>query len=144
MSNKIFIDEIISIEEIGEMNTIDIEVSDNNLFFANDILTHNSGQSSSDLSIEDTSESIGLPAALDVFLAMMVSEEMERMGQVLFKFIKNRFGSLDKYRRFVVGIDRSKMRLFDLEGSAQDLNDSPVFDNTPTGKIDKNKFSEFK
>jgi hypothetical protein len=108
---------ILKIEELDERELIDIEVSGNHLFYANDILTHNS---SSDVELTDTSESFGLPATADLMFALISTEDLEGLGQILVKQLKNRYASTDKYRRFVLGIDRSKMRLYDCEQSAQD------------------------
>lgn len=97
-------DEIISIEDVGDKETIDITVTGDNLFYCNDILTKNS---------------VGLPFTLDAFFALISTEELESMGQLMVKQLKNRWGDLNYYRRFVIGIDRSKMRLYNLENSAQ-------------------------
>lgn len=74
---------------------------------------------SSDVGLENTSESIGLPATVDLMLAIITTEELEEMNQLLFKQLKNRYGPIDVHRRFVVGIDRSKMRLYNLSEDAQ-------------------------
>ena len=118
-------DEIISIEKIEDYAegtpTIDITTDGNHYFYANDILTHNSN---SDVGLEDTSESFGLPATADFMVAMIATEELEELGQVMFKQLKNRYNDTQTYRKFVVGIDRSKMRLFDVEQDAQVISDS--------------------
>jgi hypothetical protein len=139
---QIFVDEIVSIEKIGVQETIDIEVSGDNLFFANDILTHNSGFSSSDISLTDTSESIGLPQTADLMLALISTEELEGLNQILVKQLKNRYGALDPYRRFTVGIDRAKMRLYDVEQEAQDTL-VEIVDLEPEKKDFKSKFKNF-
>jgi len=103
--------------------------------------TNRSGYSNSDIGLEDTSESFGLPATADLMFALITSEELEGMGQLMVKQLKNRYNDPTSYRRFVVGVDRSKMRLYDIEESQQTLkDDTPVFDKTPTGK----KFEGFK
>ncbi len=113
---------ILKIEELDERELIDIEVSGNHLFYANDILTHNSN---SDIDLTDTSESFGLPATADLMFALISTEELEGLNQILVKQLKNRYASTDKYKRFVLGIDRSKMRLYDCEQIAQkDILDS--------------------
>ena len=113
---------ILKIEELDEREMIDIEVSGNHLFYANNILTHNS---SSDVELTDTSESFGLPATADLMFALISTEDLEGLGQILVKQLKNRYAATDKYKRFVLGIDRSKMRLYDVEQSAQnDILDS--------------------
>lgn len=114
------LDEIVSIKKIGKRETMDITVSGDNLFYANDILTHNSGFSSSDVSLTDTSESFGVPQSADLMLALISTEELEGLNQILIKQLKNRYGPLDPYRRFTIGIDRAKMRLYDVEQEAQE------------------------
>ena len=141
--------EVISIEEVGDMNMIDIEVSGNHLFYANDILTHNS---SSDVGLEDTSESFGLPATADFMFALISTEELQDLSQIMVKQLKNRYADPGNNRRFVVGVDRTKMRLYDVEQSGQDdILDSPkknsdksVFDNSQFGSEDyeRNKFGK--
>jgi len=73
---------ILKIEELDEREMVDIEVSGNHLFYANDILTHNS---SSDVEITDTSESFGLPATADFLVALISTEELEGLGQIMVK-----------------------------------------------------------
>ena len=87
--------------------------------------TTRSGFSSSDPGLEDTSESFGLPATADFMFALVSNEELEALGQILVKQLKNRYGDPNDYKRFVLGIDRAKMRLYDAEPSAQaDIADS--------------------
>lgn len=81
--------------------------------------TTRSGFSNSDVGLEDTSESFGLPATADFMFALISTEELEDLGQLMVKQLKNRWGDLGNPKRFIVGIDRSKMRLFDAEDSAQ-------------------------
>ena len=92
--------------------------------------TTRSGFSSTDVSLTDTSESFGLPATADLMFALISNEELESMGQILVKQLKNRYNDLATHRKFVVGIDRAKMRLYDVEQSAQD----DVLDSEPTFK----------
>ena len=88
--------------------------------------TTRSGYSNSDLGLEDTSESFGLPATADFMFGLISSEELEDLGQLMVKQLKNRWGDVGHNKRFVIGIDRSRMKLFDAEPSAQNLvNDSP-------------------
>ena len=108
---------ILKIEELDEREMIDIEVSGNHLFYANNVLTHNS---SSDVELTDTSESFGLPATADLMFALISTEELESLGQIMVKQLKNRYNDPTVYKRFIVGIDRAKMRLYDCEQSAQD------------------------
>tara|TARA_X000001036_G_scaffold133385_1_gene126207 strand:- start:187 stop:1497 length:1311 start_codon:yes stop_codon:yes gene_type:complete len=103
--------------------------------------TTRSGFSNSDVGLEDTSESFGLPATADLMFALISSEELDGMGQMMVKQLKNRYNDPTHHRRFVIGVDRSKMKLYDIEESQQTLaDDTPVFDKTPTGK----KFEGFK
>ena len=103
--------------------------------------TTRSGYSNSDPGLEDTSESFGLPATADLMFALVSNEELDQSGQIMVKQLKNRYNDPNKNKRFVVGIDRSKMRLYDVEPSDQTLVDDgiPVFDKTPAGAEDKFK-----
>ena len=97
--------------------------------------TTRSGYSNTDVGLEDTSESFGLPATADFMFALISTEELQRLGQMMVKQLKNRYNDPTYKKRFVVGVDRSRMRLYDVEESAQTLtDDTPVFDNTPTGE----------
>lgn len=97
--------------------------------------TTRSGYSNSDMGLEDTSESFGLPATADFMFGLISTEELESLGQLMVKQLKNRWGDTNYLKRFVVGIDRSKMRLFDAEEDAQDLmDDSPTMDKGAVGK----------
>ena len=103
--------------------------------------TTRSGYSNSDIGLEDTSESFGLPATADLMFSIMSSEELERCGQLKIKQLKNRYNDPTIHKRFVIGVDRSKMRLYDVEENQQTLtDDTPVFDKTDTGK----RFADFK
>ena len=123
--------------------------------------TTRSGYSNNDPGLEDTSESFGLPATADFMIALVRDEDMDERGQLLVKQLKNRYSDPSEYKRFFVGVDRVKMRLFDLEDTAQDglIDDSrggktkraeSVMDNTKFGMEDrerskpKSKFSSFK
>ena len=116
--------------------------------------TTRSGYTSSDVGLEDTSESFGLPATADFMFAVIRTEELDELNQVLVKQLKNRYSDVGANRRFVIGIDRSKMRLYDCEQSAQDdILDGPVMDKTEFGKrladtggkrFDKSMFEEFR
>jgi len=106
--------------------------------------TTRSGYSNSDVGLEDTSESFGLPATADLMFALISTEELEQMGQLMVKQLKNRYNDPTHHKRFVIGIDRSKMRLFDAEENQQTLtDDTPVFDKTATGQGIAN-FADFK
>ena len=82
--------------------------------------TTRSGYGSSDVDLTDTSESFGLPATADLMFALISTEELEGMNQIMVKQLKNRYNDLSRNKRFCVGIDRAKMRLYDVEESAQD------------------------
>jgi len=106
--------------------------------------TTRSGYSNSDVGLEDTSESFGLPATADLMFALISTEELEQMGQIMVKQLKNRYNDPTHHKRFVIGIDRSKMRLFDAEENQQTLtDDTPVFDKSGTGE-GMAKFKDFK
>ena len=83
-----------------------------------------SGYGSSDPDMTDTSESFGLPATADLFLALVVNEQMQQLNQVTVKQLKNRYGDMSHNTKFVIGIDKSKMKLYDVEASAQNIVDS--------------------
>ena len=106
--------------------------------------TTRSGYTNSDIGLEDTSESFGLPATADLMFALISTEELESMGQLAVKQLKNRYNDPTYKKRFVIGIDRSKMRLFDAHEDDQTLiDDSPVFDKSDQG-LDVKKFADFK
>lgn len=105
--------------------------------------TTRSGYSNSDPGLEDTSESFGLPATADLMFALVSNEELEKLGQIMVKQLKNRYNDPNMHKRFVVGIDRSRMTLFDVDEQQQNLtvepeDDVPVFDKTPSGDKLKN------
>jgi len=107
--------------------------------------TTRSGYSNSDVDLTDTSESFGLPATADLMFALISTEELEDLGQIMVKQLKNRYNDLNMNKRFVVGIDRSKMRLYDCEQSkGGDLLDSGQDEEyDPEEKPQsKNKFSK--
>jgi archaellum biogenesis ATPase FlaH len=86
--------------------------------------TTRSGYVSTDIGLEDTSESFGLPATADFMFALISSEQLEQLGQIMVKQLKNRYNDPSSNKKFVIGIDRSKMKLYDVEDSAQDIVDS--------------------
>ena len=101
--------------------------------------TTRAGFSSSDPGLEDTSESFGLPATADLMLALVSNDELQALNQILVKQLKNRYNDPNVHKRFVIGVDRSKMRLSDVEDADKDLvqdvpDSGPVFDQTPSGK----------
>ena len=109
--------------------------------------TTRSGYGSSDVELTDTSESFGLPATADLMFALISTEELEGLNQILVKQLKNRYNDPTIYKRFVIGIDRAKMRLYDCEQSAQnDLIDTNQEEEyTKDDKIKpKSSFADFK
>ena len=108
--------------------------------------TTRSGYGSSDVELTDTSESFGLPATADLMFALISTDELEGLNQILVKQLKNRYNDPTIFKRFVVGIDRAKMRLYDCEQSAQeDIVDSGQEEEyTPEEKTFKDKFNQFK
>lgn len=106
-----------------------------------------SGFSNSDPGMEDTSESFGLPMTADLMLAMVTNDELQSLGQILFKQLKNRYSDTIKNKRFVVGIDYAKMRLFNLEAAAQRalVDTSPAQSNGPKKKNQnqQDRFEDF-
>ena len=112
--------------------------------------TTRSGFTSTDIGLEDTSESFGLPATADFMFALISSEEMEELNQMLVKQLKNRYNDPTSYRKFIIGVDRSKMRLYDVDQRAQeDISDSgqddePLFDiSTDNRHRNKADFGNF-
>ena len=103
--------------------------------------TTRTGFVSTDLGLEDTSESFGLPATADFMFALMSNEELEKLGQMKVKQLKNRYNDPSVNRAFIIGVDRSKMRLYDVQQSSQNIVDA----NQVEQKEDAyNKFSDFK
>jgi hypothetical protein len=114
--------------------------------------TTRSGYTNSDPGLEDTSESFGLPATADFMFALVSNEELEGLNQIIVKQLKNRYNDPSFYKRFVVGIDRAKMKLYDTEASAQEGltdagqdDDTPMFDKSSFGKRQRTEsFDGFK
>lgn len=113
--------------------------------------TTRSGYTNSDPGLEDTSESFGLPATADFMFALVSNEELEALNQIIVKQLKNRYNDPSFYKRFVVGIDRAKMKLYDVESSAQNNlsdaghDDEPMFDKSSFGRRQKTEsFEGFK
>ncbi len=107
--------------------------------------TTRSGFASSDVDLTDTSESFGLPATADLMFALITTEELEGLGQIMVKQLKNRYNDPTYNRRFVIGVDRTKMRLYDCEQTAQDdlLDSGQDVEYNEEDKTTK-KFAEFK
>jgi hypothetical protein len=115
--------------------------------------TTRNGYDNSDVALTDTSESFGLPATADLMFALIRSEQLDQLNQIMIKQLKNRYADPSKYKRFVIGVDRSKMKLFDVEECAQQGlvdsgqdDDRPVFDNSTFGKRARREgsFNDFK
>ena len=111
--------------------------------------TTRSGFGNTDVGLEDTSESFGLPATADLMFALISTEELEELNQIMVKQLKNRYNDPTKYKRFVIGIDRAKMKLYDVEDSAQDnimqdmaIPDKPIA--TWGNNENKDTFKDFK
>ena len=103
--------------------------------------TTRSGYSSSDPGLEDTSESFGLPATADLMFALVSSEELEALGQIMVKQLKNRYNDPGSNKRFAVGIDKSRMKLYDIDDARDNLmDDTPVFDKSQVNE----RFKDFK
>jgi replicative DNA helicase len=107
--------------------------------------TTRSGFTNSDVGLEDTSESCGLPATGDFFMAMISTDELHELNQIMFKQLKNRYADPTYLKRFVIGVDKSKMKLYDVEQSAQQdiVDDIPVFDRGSDKKFSKDSFKGF-
>ena len=111
--------------------------------------TTRSGFTNTDIGLEDTSESFGLPATADFMFAIISTEQMEELNQIMIKQLKNRYSDPTSNRKFVIGIDRSKMKLYDVEQSAQNelvdtgQDDEPAFDKATGGKYNNLKFEGF-
>ena len=103
--------------------------------------TTRTGFVSTDIGLEDTSESFGLPATADFMFALISNEELEALGQMKIKQLKNRYNDPSVNRAFIVGVDRSKMRLYDVQQSSQNIVDSNQVDEKEDAY---NKFSDFK
>ena len=104
--------------------------------------TTRSGFVSTDIGLEDTSESFGLPATADFMFALMTSEELDQLNQMKVKQLKNRYSDPAINRSFIIGVDRSKMRLYDVEQKAQNIVDANQEKEVEVDPYDK--FSDFK
>ena len=104
------------------------------------------GYGSSDPDLTDTSESFGLPATADFFVALIVTEQLEQLNQIMVKQLKNRYADPSRHKRDVIGVDKTKMRLYDVEASAKDIVDTG--EDIPKPKFEKfenkNKFKGLK
>lgn len=114
--------------------------------------TNRQGFTSSDPGLENSSESFGVPATADFMVALTRTEELDKLGQMVVTQLKNRYGDVTYYRRFVIGVDRAKMKLFDVEDAAQhglsdsgqaDKDDTPAFSQTKFGKAMSGEKKDF-
>ena len=103
--------------------------------------TTRSGYASSDIDLTDTSESFGLPATADLMFALISTDELQELGQIMVKQLKNRYNDLSVYKRFILGIDRAKMRLYDCEQSQQNIIDGGL-DEEENQFSPKDKFAK--
>lgn len=104
--------------------------------------TTRSGYTNSDPGLEDTSESFGLPATADLMFALVSNDELNQLGQILVKQLKNRYNDPNMHKRFVIGVDRSKMKLFDVPNAEENIvQDNPVMDKSRTAE-ETNKFND--
>ena len=108
--------------------------------------TTRSGFASSDVDLTDTSESFGLPATADLMFALISTEELEGLNQIMVKQLKNRYNDPTIFKRFIIGVDRAKMRLYDCEQKAQDdvLDSGSKEEYNDEEKTPKKSFAEFK
>jgi len=120
---------------------------ENNVPIVSATQTTRSGYTNTDLGLEDTSESFGLPATADFMFALISSEELEDLGQIMVKQLKNRYNDPTAYRKFVVGVDRAKMKLYNVEQTAQDdISDDKKTDQKSVNldkKLSKDIFADF-
>ena len=102
--------------------------------------TTRGGYGNTDVDLTDTSESFGLPATVDLMFALIATEELDNLNQILVKQLKNRYNDPSYYKRFVIGVDRARMKLYDVEESAQKnisdsgQDDGPMFDKSSFGQ----------
>ena len=105
--------------------------------------TTRSGYTNSDPGLEDTSESFGLPATADFMIALISTEELADLDQMMVKQLKNRYNDPTMYKRFVIGVDRARMKLYDTESSAQvDVMDGPTSQQNLKKEINRKDFSK--
>ncbi len=120
---------------------------ENNVPIVSATQTTRSGFTNTDLGLEDTSESFGLPATADFMFALISSEELEDLGQMMVKQLKNRYNDPTSYRKFVIGVDRAKMKLYNVEQVAQDnISDDKKSDQKSFNldkKLNKDIFADF-
>ena len=107
--------------------------------------TNRTGFTSSDPGLEDTAESFGLPATADFMFALLTNDELEENGHIMVKQLKNRYTDKSQNKRFLIGVDKSKMMLYDVnQDEVEKVEDVPVFDNTSAGRNTQQDFSRLK
>jgi len=109
--------------------------------------TTRGGFDNSDVGLTDTSESFGLPATADLMFALISTDELKQLNQIMVKQLKNRYADPEMYKRFIIGVDKSRMKLYDAEENAQDdLVKDTVAPNTAFGQKASKKpsFDDFK
>lgn len=118
---------------------------ENNVPIITSVQANRAGYNNSDVDMSNTSDSAGINATADLMLAVISNEELDALNQFLFKQLKNRYGDPNKYKRFVVGVDKSKMRLYDVEDAAQKgISDSGQDDDPPPINTFGNRERKFK
>ena len=114
-----YFDEIVEIEDMGELETIDISVTGDNLFYCNNILTKNS---------------FGIPAIADFFAAIINTDELKQLNQLMFKQLKNRYTGISTDEKFLMGVDYLKMKLYELDNSSPPIPETSKPLNKQSGK----------
>jgi hypothetical protein len=133
-------DEIISIKKIGKRRTIDISTDGNNLFLANDILTHNSGFGDAEIELTSISDSIGTAATADIIIGVTQTDDLRKMGKYVWIILKNRYG-LNKIK-ITVSVDYYKMRVYEDEESKPEEISSSLSKIPPNEKEKKKEIDE--
>jgi len=107
--------------------------------------TNRSAMNASDIDLDQTADSVGLPATVDFMIALISTEELEEMNQMMIKQLKNRHGDMNINKRFVVGVNKSKMKIYDADPEEQEnILDGPVMDTTEFGVQDNERNKQFK
>lgn len=106
---------IVSIEEVGEMETVDITVEDEHCFWANGIYTHNSGMSNSDPEMTDIAEAIGIAFTGDLVVAVLENDELKNKNQYLLKQLKNRYTPIKpQFERWLMGVNKDRQQIYEI------------------------------
>ncbi len=122
---------------------------ENNLPIVTATQSNRDGHDNSDVDLTNTSESWGLPATADFMFALISNDELTKLNQIMVKQLKNRYTDFNNYGRFVIGVDRPKMKLYDVEASAQTLIETtPTSNDTPAinsfGNRERKEYTDFK